>query len=620
MEAEMKAKKLGTEKVRWSLARFFYTGINDPQLDEDVTKLVSMYRNFHSAHAGKLEKTLGLAMRDLVEMEMLGEKIGTYLSLLRSLEVANPAVKAKEAEINVLTSKEAGEYCEFFTIELAALSDEVLLKWYAKDTFVAKHRSWIEHTRIFKPHMLTEPVESALTKREPFGESSWGEFHEELSSDIEIRYRGKKKNLEEALDLMNSLQSDDERAKVMELVNEALGGYYAKYAAQTLWMVTGSCAVEDEERKYPHPMAYRNMSNRVSDGMVDALHDAVRDVASPLAKRFYRLKAKHLGLDVLRWSDKNAPIPLTSDVKIPFDEAKRMVLSAYQNFSPTLASRVHGMFKENRVDAHVVKGRADGAFCTWPVLPDKKPHAFVFLNYLGDMRDVMTLAHEVGHGVHGELAGFKQGTLMCDVPTAYAETASIFGEMTTFNFLKKRLLESKDKESLLALLMQKLSDSMNTMVRQIGFSNFERRIHGMDMASAIWQKPKKLSVEELNTVWLETIVELYGEAGEVFTYEDMDHFWTYVSHFHSPFYVYGYAFGELLTQSLYAAAPQYGARFESLYLDLLRSGSTKSVVELLAPFGLDPTSKGFWAHGIEVGIGAMLKEAEELSREMGIEL
>ena len=616
----MKARKLGTEKVRWNLAKFFYSGIDDPQLDEDVKTLISMYRNFHLAHAGKLEKTLGRAMHDLVEMEMLGEKIGTFLSLVRSLNVSNSAAKAKEAEISVLTSKEAGEHCEFFTIELAALPDEVLTRWYTKNKFVAKHRSWIEHSRIFKPHLLTEPVESALTKREPFGEGAWGEFHEELSSDIEVGYRGKMKNLEEALDLMESLRNDDERAKIMERINEALGGYFAKYAAQTLWMVAGSGAVEDEERKYPHPMAYRNMSNRVSDEMVNALHNAVRDVASPLAKRFYRLKAKHLGLDVLRWSDKNAPIPLTSDVKIPFDEAKQIVLSAYQNFSPILATRVRGMFEENRVDAHVVKGRADGAFCTWPVLPDKKPHAFVFLNYLGDMRDVMTLAHEVGHGVHGELAGFKQGTLMCNVPTAYAETASIFGEMTTFNFLKKHLLEIGDKQALLALLMQKLSDSMNTMVRQIGFSNFERRIHGMDMAYVIWQKPKKLSVEEVNAIWLETIVELYGEAGEVFTYEDMDHFWTYVSHFYSPFYVYGYAFGELLTQSLYAVAPRYGDDFESLYLNLLRSGSTKGVVELLAPFGLNPEHEDFWVRGVNVGIGRMLEEAEELSREMGIEL
>ena len=616
----MKEKELNTKKVRWDLARFFYTGIDDPQIDEDVKKLISLYRNFHSAHAGKLEHTLGDAMRRLVEMEMLGEKIGTFLSLLRSLKVADPKVKAKEAEINVLTSKEEGEHCEFFTIELSALSEEVLMKWYAKDRFVAKHRSWIEHVRLFKPHLLSEPVESALTKREPFGESSWGEFHAELSSDIEIRYKGKKKNLEEALDLMDSLQSDDERAKVMELVNEALGGYYAKYSAQTLWMVAGSGAVEDEERKYPHPMAYRNKSNRVSDEMVNALHDAMRDVASPIMKHFYRLKAKHLGLDTLRWSDKNASIPLVSDVKIPFDEAKKMVISAYQNFSPALATRVRGMFRENRVDAHVVKGREGGAFCTWPVLPDKKPHAFVFLNYLGKMKDVMTLAHEVGHGVHGELAGFAQGALMCNVPTAYAETASIFGEMTTFNYLKKRLLESNEKESLLALLMGKLNDSMNTMVRQIGFSNFERRLHGMNKEYTLWQKPKKLSVEELNANWLETIVELYGEAGEVFTYEDVDHLWTYVHHFHSPFYVYGYAFGELLTQSLYAVAPQYGDRFEPLYLDLLRSGSTKSVVELLAPFGLDPTKTDFWSAGIKVGIGRMLEEAEMLSREMGIEL
>jgi oligoendopeptidase F len=230
----------------------------------------------------------------------------------------------------------------------------------------------------------------------------------------------------------------------------------------------------------------------------------------------------------------------------------------------------------------------------------------------------MTLAHELGHGVHGILAGEAQGPLMFHAPIAYCETASVFGEMTTFTFLKERLVKSGDQQSLLALIMAKIDSAINTVVRQIGFSNFERRLHGMNESYAAWGEPKKRSVEELDGIWLKTAQELYGKEGDIFTYENTEHLWAYIPHFHSPFYVYGYAFGELLTQSLFAQRQRLGAKFEPLYLDLLRSGSTKDVVELLAPFGLDARSEEFWRDGINVSLGALIEEAEQLSRGMGV--
>jgi oligoendopeptidase F len=200
-------------------------------------------------------------------------------------------------------------------------------------------------------------------------------------------------------------------------------------------------------------------------------------------------------------------------------------------------------------------------------------------------------------------------------PIAYCETASVFGEMTTFSFVKQQLAENGDRSALLALLCQKIEGMLNTVVRQIGFSNFERRVHGMDAGYAEWKEPKKLSVAELDALWLATAQELYGEEGEVFTYENTSHLWAYISHFHRPFYVYGYAFGELLTQSLYAQRARLGERFEPLYLDLLRSGATKNVTELLAPFGLEPTEETFWAEGVRVSLEAMIAEAEGLARQ-----
>jgi oligoendopeptidase F len=207
---------------------------------------------------------------------------------------------------------------------------------------------------------------------------------------------------------------------------------------------------------------------------------------------------------------------------------------------------------------------------------------------------------------------------MFHAPIAYCETASVFGEMTTFTFLKDRLSRMGDTRSLLALVMAKIDSTINTVVRQIGFSNFERRLHGMDASYKSWASPARLSVENLDAIWLKTAQELYGEEGEIFTYEDANHLWTYISHFHSPFYVYAYAFGELLTQSLYAQLDRLGAKFEPLYLDLLRSGSTKNVTELLAPFSLNPLSEKFWADGIHASLGKSIEEAEELSRAMGV--
>jgi oligoendopeptidase F len=229
----------------------------------------------------------------------------------------------------------------------------------------------------------------------------------------------------------------------------------------------------------------------------------------------------------------------------------------------------------------------------------------------------MTLAHELGHGVHGILAGEAQGPLMFHAPIAYCETASVFAEMTTFTFLKDRLIRSGNKKSLLALIMSKIDKVINTVVRQIGFSNFERRLHGMDDSYTTWTPPRKRSVEELNALWANTVRQLYGEEGEIFVYDNFDHLWAYIPHFHSPFYVYGYAFGELLTQSLFAQRGRLGSTFETLYLDLLRSGSTKNVVELLAPFDLDPRSEAFWREGIGGSLGALIEEAE-MSRDLGV--
>lgn len=607
----------GAEEVRWDLSPM-YKGVDDPAIDADIARLEELAKEFHGAYKGKLATELPKAFAAYIAIVEIWEKLNLFLYLSLSTDVANPLTKSKMADMEVRVSSVSGEYLTFFDIELVAIDDHVLEGLYASDPLIGKHKPWIEHQRLNKPHLLTEEVEGALAKRSPFSAGAWSDLFDELEADLRITWNGEEHNLEEMLHVLTESKDPEERASVLALINKAFDGPFAKYSAQTLYMVAGSSAVERRERGYAHPMSARNKSNRVPDAVVDALHHAVKDVAGPLARRFYRLKAAHLGLPKLRWSDRNAPMPFSDTTMIKWDDAIRTVHAAYHEFSPTLAGLIDDMVRAKRVDAPVVKGKQGGAFNYSVGLPNDFIASYVFLNYLGSARDVMTVAHEFGHGVHGLLAGKAQGSLMMHAPTAYAETASVFGEMTTFNFLKAQLAAAGDKQAQLALIMGKIDDILNTSVRQIGFSNFERRLHGMNASYTAWEEPRKLSVAELDAIWLQTAKELYGEDGDVFTYENSEHMWSYISHFHRPFYVYGYACGELLTQSLYAARPRLGERFEPLYLDMLKSGSTKDVVGLLAPFGLDPTDDTFWKNGIEVSLGAMVAEAEALSKELGI--
>ncbi len=613
----MKKSKTGAEKVRWDL-NFLYSGIDDLQLDADVEKFAEMAENFHAGHNSKLSETFGKAISDYSEITMLVNKIGMYLECAFSVDVSNPSVKAKKADVERKFAKISGDFLSFFKLQIIELSDAELEKFYESNLVVLKHRPWIEQIRILKPHVLSEPVEASLIKRSLFGPGAWSEFYDEVENDLVFRYKRKEKTLTEMFHIMSESKDAKERFTAMSMINDALGGYFSKYSAQTLYMVSGSSAIENRERNYCHPMEKRNKGNRISDAVADALHKSILEVASPLAKRYYKLKAGHLGLKTLHWSDRNAVMPFADTSIIPFKEAVEIVIAAYENFSPTLAKIAGKMIEGKRVDAPAMKNKKSGAYAYSVVLPGNIAVSVNLLNYLGSSRDVMTMAHELGHAVHGILSGETQGVLMQEAPIAYAETASVFGEMTVFNLLKKQLSVQDDKKSLLALLMGKSDDILNTSVRQISFSNFERRLHGMDKDLKNWNEPKKLSPEELNLIWLETTKSFYGGDGEIFTYENMERMWAYIPHFHRPFYVYGYAFGELLTQSLYAVKDKFGKDFEPLYLDLLRAGGTKDAIELLKPFGLDPSDEKFWSGGIMAGLGSFVKEADELSAGMGV--
>lgn len=601
-------KKIDAMDTRWDLS-VLYSGLDDPALDADMKKVEEMAKSFSFTHKGRLATTLGRAIMDLAEISMLEDKISIYLFLRNNTDLTNEDIKTKMQNIEERLSLLSGEHLTFFDHELVALTDAEIETLAQEDGVVKRHLPWIRHARVFKKHLLPEAVESALVKRAPFGAGSWAGFYEEVEGDLRFEFQGDKKTLTEILNVLSNDPDGDVRAEALKVINDGLSGTFRKYSAQTLNMIVRSKVLSDAERGFIHPMESRNKGSKIPDDVVEALHQAVEKTAAPLAQRYYRLKARLLGRKTLRWSDRNAPMPFVDDTIIPYPEAIEKVLSAYESFSPKLAELVREQIEKKRIyaPAHAGKG---GAFNYSFMLPGRKPISFTSLNYLGSSRDVMILAHELGHGVHGLLAGEAQGPHMFRAPMAYAETASVFGEMTTFNAMRIEVAESGDKKRLLAMTMDKLDDIISTVVRQIGFSNFERLVHGA---------PGRLSPDELDGLWLQTAKALYGEEGDVFTYENTEHLWCYVNHFHRPFYVYAYAFGELLTQSLYARQEALGDTFEPLYLDMLRSGSTKDVVELLKPFGLDPTDPQFWTHGIEVSLGSLVQEAERLADELGIE-
>lgn len=599
-------KNTGAEQVRFNLS-FLYSGVDDPQLETDLVTWIDEAKVFHEVHEGNLSTTLGQAIRDQIRSAELSSKIGVYLFLLRSVDTNDQAAQTKIADVEKRMSLASADYLTFFDHELVELDDAVIATLAEKDETVKKHLPSIAHARVFKKHLLKPEVEASLMKRSPFGPSTWSDFFDEVESDLELPWKDGKKSLSEMLHLLSESKDAVERAEVLKTVHEVIGGHFYKYSARTLNTVVGAKEVEDRERGYAHPMESRNKGSKIPDAVVEALHEAVRDVAGPLARRYYSLKAKLLGLDKMAWSDRNAPLPFSDDSVIPWDEAITTVIDAYQSFSPTLAGLIRTIVENKWIDAPYIKGKSGGAFNYSVTMPGGKPVSFTFLNYMGSRRDVMTVAHELGHGVHGLLAAEAQGTLMMHAPMAYCETASVFGEMTTFNFIKAKVAATGDDKAVLSLLCGKIDDMMNTAVRQIGFSAFERKVHGAK---------RRLAPEEFDALWMETVHELYGAPGDVFTYEHTERLWTYVSHFHRPFYVYAYAFGELFTQSLYASRERLGDRFEPLYLEMLRSGDTLDASELLAPFGLDPTSPSFWADGIRVSIGAMVEEAEKLAEKI----
>jgi oligoendopeptidase F len=579
----------------WDLGDL-YPGRDSPELAADLATLEKSAADFQARYrdrlAGLSGAALGTAVAEYEALQEVAGRVSSYAELTRAADIADPEIarffQTMQEKINAIATE-----LLFFTLELNRLDDESLEAKTA-DPALAKYRPWLRDVRAMRPYQLSDDLEKLLHEKSVAGRNAWTRLFDETTADLRFPFRGEELTEAAAMHLLSS-PDGAVRKEAAESIGAVLGRNARVFA-----LITNTLAkdkeIEDRWRRFPHPISARNLSNYVEDAVVDALVAAVRASYPRLSHRYYRLKAKCFGVDALPYWDRNAPLPEDDDRAIGWDEAERTVLSAYRAFSPEMAEVGARFFTSRWIDAPVRPGKSPGAFAH-PTVPGA--HPYLLLNYQGRTRDVMTLAHELGHGVHQVLAG-GQGMLMADTPLTLAETASVFGEMLTFRAL---LAAERDPAKRRVMIAGKVEDMLNTVVRQIAFLTFETRVHDE-------RRDGELTAARLAEIWLDVQSESLGPA--IRLEGDYRWYWTYIPHFiHSPFYVYAYAFGDCLVNSLYAAYEDAHEGFAARYLDLLRAGGSLRHRDLLAPFGLDAADPEFWSKGLGV-IAGFIDELERL--------
>jgi oligoendopeptidase F len=577
----------------WDLGDL-YPAPDDPAVEADLAAAQRDAAAFEAEHAGRLATMSGAALAAAIaEYERIDEVLGrlmSYASLLFAADSTDGKVGRFYQGIGERVTT-ISSHLIFFSLELNRLDEQVLAEKQA-DPALARWTPFLRDLRVFRPHQLSDEAERLLHEKEVTGRSAWSRLFDETTAGMRIPLEGEERTVS---DVLNRL-SDRDRA-VREAAGHAIGRAFGE-RIKLFSLITNTLAKDkeiiDTWRRYPRPASSRNRANMVEDEVVDALVAAVTADYPRLSHRYYAMKARWLGLPKLQHWDRNAPLPEDADREVSWDEARERVLAAYGAFSPEMAEVGGRFFARPWIDATLRPGKAGGAFAH-PTVPSA--HPYILLNYHGRTRDVMTLAHELGHGVHQVLAG-AQGYLMSGTPLTLAETASVFGEMLTF----RALLDAEtDPVRRRVMLAGKVEDMLNTVVRQIAFYRFETLLHDE-------RRSGELLPERIGEIWLQVQTESLGPAFE-FTPEYAV-FWSYVPHFvHSPFYVYAYAFGDCLVNALYGVYRGGHPGFAQKYLDMLRAGGTRRHKQLLAPFGLDASDPAFWKQGLDV-ISGFIDELE----------
>lgn len=590
--------KIASENLpTWDLSDL-YSSLDDTRINIDIEELKSMIYNFRK-YKGRIAslngKELYKALIEYENIEELMSKLASYSYLKYSENLASEEnLKFYQRIKEELTVFYADIL--FFTLELNKIPDDKLEELFAESRSLTVYKQVIDDIRVEKPHQLNERLEKLFLDKSITSSDAWVRLYDEIMDNMEFEYKGKKYNKTEILTLMNS-NNDKVREETSKIFGETLGK-----SAKIFALITNTLAkdkeISDKWRNFKTPISSRNLSNLIEDDVVETLRETVKNNYKNTAHRYYKWKAKELGKEKLDYYDRNSPLPYSDDKTYTYEEAKELVLSAYSDFSPTMAEIGKKFFDNNWIDVPTRQGKMSGGYMM-PTTP--KVHPYILLNFQGKSDDVSTLAHELGHAIHQVLAD-KNGYLMSRTPLTLAETASVFGEQLAF---RKILNQEQDLQKKKAILAGKIEDMLNTVVRQIAFLEFETKVHNE-------RKNGELPLERINEIWLETQKESLGE--DVFNFnEEYKYYWMYIPHFiHSPFYVYSYAFGDCLVNSLYNIYLEKPEGFEEKYLNLLKAGSTKRYDQLLKPFDLNPKTQEFWQNGINV-ITNFIDELEKMN-------
>ena len=579
----------------WDLSDL-YTSEEAPELARDLDWLEGECASFATDYEGKLHSldAEGL-LRCVHRNEQISAIAGRIMSFagLRYYQMTIDAERAKfmsdaQEKITRFTTP-----LVFFTLELNRLDEARLQALLAANTDLARYAPVFERIRAMKPHQLSDEMEKFLHDLGVVGDA-WERLFDETIAGLGFEVAGEPLNIEGTLNLL----TDHDRSRREAAARELARVFDANI--KTFARVHNTQAKEkevlDRWRKMPTAQTARHLSNHVEPEVVQALRDAVVGAYPRLSHRYYELKRKWLGLDRMQVWDRNAPLPMESKKTIPWDQARQLVTEAYAGLDPRMAELAEPFFTKGWIDAAVKPGKAPGAFAH-PTVTDV--HPYVMLNYLGKPRDVMTLAHELGHGVHQRLAA-AQGEMLSSTPLTLAETASVFGEMLTFRKMLEAAASPAERKVMLA---GKVEDMINTVVRQIAFYDFECKLHAA-------RREGELTPEDIGALWMSVQGESLGPAFDFM--EGYETFWAYIPHFvHSPFYVYAYAFGDGLVNALYAAYQEQPEGFQDKYFEMLKAGGAKHHKELLAPFGLDASDPKFWDKGLSM-IEGFIDELEAL--------
>ncbi|WP_334066186.1 M3 family oligoendopeptidase [Nereida ignava] len=580
----------------WDLSDLYESSDAD-QLHTDMAWLEAECADFAANYEGKLA---GLSAVELLNAVRRYEKIDMIAGRIMSFAGLRYYQNTTDGERAQFMSNCQDNITNFTTplvfygLEFNRLDDAHLAGLLAQNADLARYKPVFDRMRAMKPYQLSDELEKFLHDQSVVGAAAWNRLFDETIAGLEFEIEGETVNIESALNLL----TDPNGAK-REAASRELARVFDKNI-RTFARIHNTLAkeksVEDKWRGMETPQTGRHLSNHVEPEVVEALRDAVVAAYPKLSHRYYALKAKWLGLEKMQTWDRNAPLPQDDLTPVNWETAQRTVMEAYADFDPRMADLAEPFFTKGWIDAAVKPGKAPGAFAH-PTVTDA--HPYVMLNYLGKPRDVMTLAHELGHGVHQVLAA-EQGELLSSTPLTLAETASVFGEMLTF---RKLLDAAKTQAERKTLLAGKVEDMINTVVRQIAFYDFECKLHAA-------RAEGELTPDDINALWMSVQA---ASLGPVFEFQDgYETFWAYIPHFvHSPFYVYAYAFGDGLVNALYAVFEESGAEFQDKYFDMLRAGGSKHHKELLAPFGLDASDPAFWDKGLSM-ISAMIDELEAM--------